>query len=584
MKAIVRTVLLGALALSLTTASAASLLDLLPADAFVAIGVEGLADHEDKAQVFIDEWQRLGLGQLLEDAYADDEVEEVAGEIPEALRNADLLDLIGGEVWLTVSASSFNPLPAVTLVARLNGAGQAAIDELLAEAMADAGTTALTEGAVTFYVAAATEDTDEDDLGVPAEFGALAFARAGDLVTASSNPDVLRGVLRRYQGAAEPNLTGSAGFTNTVGTLGAGNFYVYLDMATVVTVASPFASGMGFDGLVQRLGNAFNTMGSYGAVSSVVADGIDGRSVRVLGDRNLDPRLYDLLSGSGGVSNDAAAFVPSTALGFQVSTLDIPGWWAWLGEVAASEPQLGIDDLDEMVTSMTGIDLDQVLFSWMGSEVAVITAGAPSSAPIGAAMVNPLGDSLYLVKANDEAAAESGIGMLFQMAAGMAGSFMDPMGEGAQVTPASRTVGGVTVTDWAIADGFSVSTAVTNGYAIIATTPAGMDQALVASQGSQGLPVSLAPLRQRIPEGVNSYALSDDSAALASTADMLLSQAGMVMGLTGESDLDFDAAEAANEALAQFIDFVAQRLGSSVSFNRFTGSSLVGESHMSIDW
>src|SRR5690606_8632794 len=156
--------------------------------------------------------------------------------------------------------------------------------------------------------------------------------------------------------------------------------------------------------------------GAYGARSYLVGDGIDGRGVRILGDRNLDPRLYGLLTGSGGVSNDAVAFVPATALGYQVSTLDIPGWWAWLGEIAASEPQLGVDDLDEMVTSMTGIDLDQLLFSWMGSEVAVISAGAPSATAIGMALENPLGDMLYLVKTDDEAAAQTGINTLFQMA------------------------------------------------------------------------------------------------------------------------------------------------------------------------
>lgn len=583
MKPLMRTLVLGALALSLTVASAASLLELLPPDTIAAVGVEGLAGHEDKAQVFIDEWQRLGLGQLLQDAYAGAEVDAAADEIPDALRNADLLDLIGGEVWLTVSASSFNPLPAMTVVAQLNASGQAAVDELLAEAMAQDGVTTLTEGAVTFYVAMPSEESG-DEFGVPAELGALAWARAGDLLTASSNPDVLRGVLRRYQGADEPNLTANSAFNSTAGSLPTGNFYMYLDMASVVAVASPFAAGMGFDALVQRLGNAFNTMGAYGAVSYFVDDGIDGRSVRVLGDRNLDPRLYGLLTGSGGVSNDATAFVPATAMGFQVSTLDIPGWWAWLGEIAASEPQLGVDDLDGMVTSMTGLDLEALLFSWMGSEVAVITAGAPSASAIGMAMENPLGDTVYLVKTNDEAAAESGINTVFQMVASMASSFMDPMGEGTPVTPTPRSFGGVSVTDWVLSDGFVVSTAVSNGFAIIATTPSGMDQALAASQGSLGLPVSLAPLRQRIPDGVNSFALSDDSASVAATADMLLSQMDMITGLTGEGDIDFEASEAANQAMAEFVDFVAQRLGSSVSFSQFTGTSLIGESHMSVDW
>lgn len=583
MRSITRIVLLGALALGLTTASAASLLDLLPAETFVAFGVEGLAQHEDKAQAFIDEWQRLGLTQLLEDAYGGGEVDEVTDEIPESLKGVDILDLIGDELWLTVSASSFNPLPAVTLVARLNSNGQAVVDELLADLTSETGATAMTEGAVTFYVATAPDGTDEE-LAIPSELGAMAWARTGDLLTASSNPDVLRGVLRRFQGAQEPNLTGSAGFSSTVGSLAAGNFYVYVDMPTVVSVASPFAAGLGFDGIVQRLGNAFNTMGSYGAVSYIAADGFAGNSVRVLGDRSGDPRLYDLLAGGAGVSNDALAFVPPTALGYQVSTLDIPGWWAWLGEVVASEPQLGISDLDMMIAQMTGLDLNQMLFSWMGSEVAVITAGAPSSAPIGVAVENPLGDVLYLVKTNDEAAATAGLNSLFQMGGMMASSFMDPMGEGGGIAPATRTVAGVTVTDWSIGQGLTFSTAATNGYVIIATNPDGMDQALAARQGSQGLPLALAPLRQRIPDGVNSYSLSDDSASLAATADTLLSQSSTLMGLTGDGDIDFDAAERANAALAQFIDFVAQRLGSSVSFTRFTGSSVVGETHTGVTW
>lgn len=584
MRSTIKTVLLGIVMVSASLASAATLLDLLPPDTFAAMGVEGLADHEQKAQVFIDEWERLGLGQLLQDAYGGDEVAEATEEIPAALRDADLLDLIGDEVWLTVSASSFNPLPAVTLVARLNAAGQAAIDELLADAAAEEGVTTLTEGAVSFYVAMPEGETDDDSMGLPSELGALAWARAGDLLTASSNPDVLRGVLRRYQGATEPNLTGNAGFTGTVGTLPVGNFYVYVDMASVVTVASPFAAGMGFDGIVQRLGAAFNTMGSYGAVSYFVADGIDGRSVRVLGDRSLDPTLYDLMTGTGGVSDDAAAFVPATALGFQVSTTDIPGWWGWLNELAASEPQLGVDDLNSVIAQMAGIDVNELLFSWMGSEVAMITAGAPSSSSIGMAMEDPLGDTLYLVRTTNEAAASTGISTVLQMAAGMASSFMDPMGEGAMVMPQTRDVGGVQVTDWALGEGFTLSTAVTGGFAIIATTPSGMDQALAARQGSQGLPLSLAPLRQRIPQGVNSYSLSDDSASLTATADMLVSQMDMVTGLAGGGDIDFDTAERANQALAEFVGFVAQRLGSSVGFTRFTGSTIVGESHTGVTW
>src|SRR5690606_25541263 len=129
-------VLLCAAALFASTSSAASLLSLLPAETLAAFGVEGLAEHEAKAEVFIDEWNRLDLTALLEAAYGE-ELEGSSGsddmDVPQALLDADPLDLIGQELWLTVSASSFNPLPAITLVATMNEAGRAVVQALFDE-------------------------------------------------------------------------------------------------------------------------------------------------------------------------------------------------------------------------------------------------------------------------------------------------------------------------------------------------------------------------------------------------------------------------------------------------------------------
>src|SRR5690606_36549771 len=59
--------LLVTLVVALTaSASAADLPSFLPAEAIAAVGVEGLAQHEAKAQPFIDEWNRLNLTELLE--------------------------------------------------------------------------------------------------------------------------------------------------------------------------------------------------------------------------------------------------------------------------------------------------------------------------------------------------------------------------------------------------------------------------------------------------------------------------------------------------------------------------------------
>lgn len=576
--------LLTALLLFMANATAASLLNLLPDGTLAAFGVEGLAEHQEKADVFIDEWNRLDLTNLLEAAYGG-EIEDAAGaddaEIPEALKNADPLDLIGQELWVTVSVNSFNPLPAVTVVATMNEAGRAVIQTLFDEAAADAEIQRLTEGNAEFTVLQPPPDPDGgaiSDLGM-----VLAYGQIGDLVVLSSNPDVARGVLRRHQGASEPNLADTPAFNATVGALGSGNFYTYVDLAGAVAVAKPFAAGMGFDALVDRLERALVTAGASGTVSTIVDGGFDGASLRVLGARDGDPQLYDLLAGPATVSGATAAFTSPGALGYSVATFDLPGWWAWLNDVAASEPQLGLSDLNLMVEQMLGLNLEQTLFSWMGDEVATINLGFAPATDIGTPLDNPLGESVYLVETTDAAAASSGIATLLQIAVSSASAFMDPMGEGEAITPQTGNVAGVDVTTWNLADGFTLSTAVADGYAIFATTPGAMTSVLEARGGGAGLSATLAPLRSQVPAGVRSFTLSDDRASMAATAETLLSQMGMLAGMSG-ADLDFDAAESANQALAQFVEFVGGRFGGSVSYTFAETGAVRSESHTTVQW
>lgn len=578
------TLLAGAVLLFASSASAASLLHLLPDGTLAAFGVEGLEQHEEKAAVFIDEWNRLDLTSLLQASYGE-ELEDSTGaddaEIPQALLDADPLDLVGQEAWLTVSVNSFNPLPAVTLVASMNQAGRDVVQALFDEASQGAEVLELSEGNATFHVLQPQVSNDGESLTGDLDM-VVAYGQIDDLVVVSSNPDVTRGVLRRFQGASEPNLAANAAFGSTVGALGNGNFYTFLDLPAVVAIAKPFAAGMGFDALVTRLEQAFTTAGAYGSVTTIADDGLEGASLRVLGERSNDPQLYDLLAGSATVSDATMAFTSPAALGYAVATVDVPGWWAWLSSVLASEPQLGINDLNMMVEQMLGLNLEQTLFSWMGDEVATINLGFAPATEIGAPMVNPLGESVYLVEATDEQAARSGISTLFQVAVSTASAFMDPMGEGAAVAPAASDVAGVEVTTWDLADGFSLSTAVTDGYAIFATTPEAMTSVL-EGRGAAGLSNTLAPLRSRVPAGVRSFTLSDDRASMAATAETLLGQMGMLSGMAG-GDIDFEAAETANAALAEFVEFVAERFAGSVGYSLAGEGSVRSETHTTVQW
>ena len=427
------TKLLLTLALVLGGASlAADLPRFLPSETLFAFGVEGLSAHEAKARPFIDEWERLDLTALLEAAFAE-EVGEEAPDVPDI--GAGFLDLLGREAWLTVSASQFNPLPAVTLMARVTPDGMAAVQRLLADLDAEGEVTEMTEGGVTFRVVM----LDDEDALAPA----IAYATFDDVVLASSNPDVTRGVLRRYQGAQEPSLATNSGYLATVGALRSGNTYTFLDLAAAADVAAPFAAGTGFDALVERVSAAADTAGVWGTTSTITDDGFETVAVRVLGSPSGDPRLYGLLTGGDPVSDRVLAFVPPTALGVTVATADLPGWWAWLEDVVTSEPAIGITDLDQIVMDSVGLDTQRTLFGWMGDEFGTITLGFGQASAMPTDLTNPLGESVYLVEATDEAAAAAGLNELFTLATGFASMMMDPMGEGAMVEPAQRQVAGV---------------------------------------------------------------------------------------------------------------------------------------------
>jgi len=566
------TKLLLTLALVLGGASlAADLPRFLPSETLFAFGVEGLSAHEAKARPFIDEWERLDLTALLEAAFAE-EVGEEAPDVPDI--GAGFLDLLGREAWLTVSASQFNPLPAVTLMARVTPDGMAAVQRLLADLDAEGEVTEMTEGGVTFRVVM----LDDEDALAPA----IAYATFDDVVLASSNPDVTRGVLRRYQGAQEPSLATNSGYLATVGALRSGNTYTFLDLAAAADVAAPFAAGTGFDALVERVSAAADTAGVWGTTSTITDDGFETVAVRVLGSPSGDPRLYGLLTGGDPVSDRVLAFVPPTALGVTVATADLPGWWAWLEDVVASEPAIGITDLDQVVMDSVGLDTQRTLFGWMGDEFGTITLGFGQASAMPTDLTNPLGESVYLVEATDEAAAAAGLNELFTLATGFASMMMDPMGEGAMVEPAQRQVAGVDVTDWQLADGFTLSIAVADGYALIATTPEAMDAVLGARGGAAGLSAALAPLRGRVPQGARSFTLSDDRAALGFATETLVEQFGMMSGLSG--DVDFEAVEAASAALAEFLAFATERFGGSVSYSTVDGPVVRSEGFSFVEW
>lgn len=569
--------LMGVLAVAVTlllgSASAQQLTNLLPQESFVVMGASGIGQHEAKFQPFIDEWQRLGLTELFSEAVPEDEEFDVDGAVPAEFQNLDLFDFLGDEAWFAVSASPTNPLPAVSAVARVSAEAATALQTMIDSELEEGEYQTFTEGSIEFRVGL----TDEFDTP-------LAFAFDGNFVAVSSNPDVLRGILRRYQGAAEPNLLDSQGYSRTVAPLMPSNMVFYFDLPQIVDLAEPFVTGMGFDQSVARLAAALRTFGSYATVSRITDEGLESLSLQVLGDPNLDPELYELLSTNIPVSDAAQAFTDANTVSYQATGVDVGAWWDYLAGLVGDLPELGVGNLNTFVVQNLGLDLDQMLFSWMGDTFAVVTPFTTVT-DIGVAPENLLGDSLYLMETTDAAAAEQGLEMLIGMGTMFAGAFLDPYAEeaGMPVEPAQRTVAGVSVDSYDIGEGVTIDVAIAGDFVVVATSSEAMDNALQAYASGGDMPAALAGLTGNVPVGARSVLLQDGAASYRMVGQMFTSQFGLFTGLM-ESDIDFDAAEEASAALGEFIEFLAQKSGGQYSYGVSDGDVLRGFSLTQIDW
>jgi hypothetical protein len=559
---IFRALALLALASFASQALAQRLAALLPVDTFFAAGAVGLEAHHDLLDDVIAEWDRLGLNEKLQAALGADALgDEIPdAKIPAELEELDLLALIGTEVWIAASVSAFNPLPVVTVVAIVDEASGASFDAVLADMAAEPGAMTLSEGNASFVVAPVVD-------GFP-----LAAARYGDLLAASSNPDVLRSVLRQAQGSSEPSFTDGEGYRVTLATMGSGELSFYLDLGTVATALAPLAAGLGFDATVDRLVAAFETFGSTANVVRITAEGTESETVQVLRGDAGDLALYRLLSTGEAAPRALLDAVPESAVSLQVTSAHPAAWWEYLVSLVADMPELAVPDLDRLLLDMTGLAPRRDLFGWTGAGTLTVVTGFGATVDPGVPAEDLLGESVLVAVAADEAAAREGLMRFFSNLAATASAFTDPMGQGGPPATRQRDVEGVTVTTFDLFPGASLSLAVTDGLAVIGTTDGGTDATVRAIRTGGALAPTLARLLPEVPADAASFSLSDDRAALEGTIDQLTSQVMLLAGMGGAAALDFDAVLEATDALEAFLTFFAERLGGSVSYSRVDGA------------
>lgn len=577
--------LLAVLALAiLPLAAAQSLASLLPSETMLALGTSGLTDHENLLDDFIAEFEARGVAdaflQMFGGLDEDEDVPDVDTQLPPGLQGLGLLDVLGQDAWLAVSASQFNPIPALTVLARMSPAATSAAADLIANEAGRQGVQEMSEGGVTFWVS----PLEMED--APAQF--VAYAQADGVTMLSTNPETLRGVLRRLSGSGEAGFTSTDAYASSLGALGEGAFTTFFDFGLAADVANrfaaPFASGMGFGPQIERVVRALNTAGVSAGVTRLQPDGIASSSISVPDASGGDVGLYNLLTASGSYDAATLQFVPATALGVNTGYTDLTGWWNWLNDLVGSLPDFGIQSLDQALRDMVGIDLRSSLFDWTGTHAAMVTTGLADAAQPGMAPGNLLGEQVYVIETIDPTAAQQGLSTLFGNLSSTISAFADPMGGAGGAQTRQETIAGVPVAVYEITSGVEFATAVYGGYALIATSLDAMDTVLGAAAADAALPPQFADLLRDAPTDARGVALGDSRAVMEATAAQLASSMELSAGLGGASNMDFDAIAQASATVEGYLRFVASRLGGSASYSQLADDTIVTEGFTAVSW
>lgn len=564
--------LIASLATVVSTVSAQELVKLLPADSMLALGAVNLNEMEDRGSDFIDEFNRLNIFEALASATGEDINQE---DLDSALDSVDTMAFLGQEAWISVSPSLENFIPAVIALARPSSDALEELTSMITEENSSCST-----NNETFYQAV-IDDPDSPIANV-------SFAIKDGLVILSTEANRTCDVLGAISGSSSyASLASNPRYKASLAKLGQGNLYSFFDASAIGYTYAVLGMGQGFDDLITRVQKALTTAGLSAGVARFTDDGMVSEGLQVLDNAGGDKTIYRLLSDASPISTNSLNFAPVDTLSYSNSATNLRGWWAYINELAQEIPALG-GNLDSLIEIFVGIDVSKSLFSWMGSSVTSITTGISEVAEPGVPSENLLGETVYVIQATDEAKAREGLSEIFEAASIALAMFADPTGGMGNASNNQQNIAGQLVNSFDITDGVSIHYTVTGGHAIIGTSLESITAALETYAGGASLASNLnyAELVSSMPntDTVTSLNISDLSSTMAGSAGQFTSQLNAMAGLGGASTLDFDAVESSSEALTEFVDFVASRLGYSAGYTQVQADGIYSFSKTQVQW
>jgi len=326
----------------------------------LASAAHGPAIHDDRAA------QALGTAaRMLQDGSARDAARSACPELDKRTLPSPR------EALLAVSATSYAPLPAALLLARVAPDARTAADEALA---------ALTR----CFASGAPLEQDGVSLQ-PLALGAstLTVARIGDVVAVASSVDLLRAAVRLAHGSGEPALADRV--PAPVPALNGPGVGVSVDMAGIADLLGSLpavASDATAAAARAKLQVALRTVPLVAARLSAQPQGLLLESWTRVDAAGGDPALAALLR-CDGCRARPSLLVPADAWAVDASPLRLQAWTNYLAALGRDVAAAGGGAIDPLalLKQQTGLDLAADVFPWLGTVATTVSLPAPAGTP-----------------------------------------------------------------------------------------------------------------------------------------------------------------------------------------------------------
>ncbi len=300
------------------------------------------------------------------------------------------------EGLLTVSIAPYAPVPQALALARVGDVSRA---EALQDALVTCfGGTSFDQDGVALHVLG-----DGSDLPV-------VVARTGDVFLAGTDPELVRGAIRRAQGSDEPSLADGA-LAAARGRLAAGGIDLAFDATAVADVVEGLAQGVPEEAapLVARALAALRTTGAFAARIGWSDEGLRFEQVLDVATTPADPALARLLTEPRRAGRPL--WLPEGSVATSATVVPVRGIVAYVdGWLADLEPLIGFrTDVRALAADVLDVDLDAALLDWVGETVYSVTL-EPVSPDLRTLVGGPA--NVVMVPVSDEAAARAGLELL----------------------------------------------------------------------------------------------------------------------------------------------------------------------------